>query len=143
MALSTLKIEGKIEESFKTVIQASREIIIDQPKAMGGNDEGPNPLEYFLSSIAGCMCAIGKIIQKQKRLDIKSIKVFVEGDLDKDFLMGKTKEGRAGFVEIRTKVDIDSDMSLEEKEKFVEEIEKRCPVADNIAKVSLMKTTVK
>lgn len=67
---------------------------------------------------------------------IKSIKVDVEGDIDKDFLMGLTDQGRSGFTEIRSFVDIDADMTTQEKEDFIQEIAKRCPVADNILNIS-------
>ncbi len=140
MALSTLKVKGTMADGFRTEIQCSQKFIIDQPKAMGGNGEGPNPMEIFLSSLPACICAIGRIISNQKRLNVKGISVEVEGDLDKDFLMGKTTEGRAGFTEIRAYVDIDADMTMEEKEQFLQEIERRCPIADNISGASVIRS---
>ncbi len=108
----------------------------------GGNDEGPNPLEIFLCSLPACICAIGRIIAQQKRIKLHGITVTAEGDIDKDFLLGKTTEGRAGFTEIRSYVDIDADMTTEEKQRFLKEIEVRCPIADNIAKSSVIKPVV-
>lgn len=144
MPIASVKISGKIEETFATEIKtSSHTFIIDQPEPMGGNNEGPNPLEIFLSSIAGCICAIGKIIAKQERLDVKSIHVEVDGELDKDFLMGKTEEGRAGFTKITSIVDIEGNMTLEEKKAFLEKIEKRCPIADNIENTSCLHCIVK
>ncbi len=142
MAISTLKVTGKVEKGFRTEIGCSHNFIVDQPKAMGGNDEGCNPMELFLASLPACICAIGRIISNQKRLNVRGIDVTIEGDIDKDFLMGKTEEGRAGFTEIRVNVNVDADMSMEEKEAFVEEIEKRCPIADNISELSTIKTKV-
>ncbi len=142
MAISTLKVTGKIQEGFRTEIGCSHNFVVDQPKAMGGNDEGCNPMELFLASLPACICAIGRIISNQQRLNVRGIDATIEGDIDKDFLMGKTEDGRAGFIEIRANVAVDADMSMEEKEKFVEEIEKRCPIADNISKESTIKTRV-
>src|SRR6056297_3476987 len=129
MAKTTIKLGAKVEEGFKTEVNCSHNFIIDQPKAGGGQDLGPNPMEIFLSSLPACICAIGKIISNQKRLNVRAINVKVEGDIDKDFLMGKTEEGRAGFTELRSYIDIDADMTKEEKEAFIKEIEKRCPIA--------------
>ena len=140
MAISTLKLEANIKDGFSTEVKCSHNFIIDQPKAMGGHDLGPNPMEIFLSSIPGCICAIGRIISNQKRLGVRAINVKVEGDIDKDFLLGKTEEGRAGFTEIRIFTEIDADMSVPEKKAFLHEIEKRCPIADNIANTSMVKT---
>lgn len=143
MPISTLKVTGKVAEGFRTEIGCSHNFVVDQPKAMGGNDEGCNPMELFLASLPACICAIGRIISNQKRLNVRGIDVEIEGDIDKDFLMGKTEEGRAGFTEIRTYVNVDADMSKEDKEAFVHEIEKRCPIADNITGESTIKTIVK
>lgn len=139
MPISTVKLEAKVREGFKTEVNCSHNFIIDQPKQGGGQDLGPNPLEIFLSSLPACICAIGKIISNQKRLNVRGIDVKVEGDIDKDFLMGKTEEGRAGFTEIRSYINIDADMSNKEKQAFIEEIEKRCPIADNMAYQSAVK----
>ncbi|MGC9373713.1 MAG: OsmC family protein [Bacteroidales bacterium] len=139
MAISTIKLEATVKEGFKTDIKCSHDFVIDQPKQGGGQDLGPNPLEIFLSSLPACICAIGKIISNQKRLNVRGIDVKVEGDIDKDFLMGKTEEGRAGFTEIRSYINVDADMSKEEKQAFIEEIEKRCPIADNMANQSNLK----
>jgi len=142
MAISTMKISAEMGASFATQINCSHPFVIDQPKMAGGNDEGPNPLEIFLSSLPACICAIGRIIANQRRIDLRGITVNIEGDIDKDFLLGKTTEGRAGFTELRTFVDIDADMTIGEKEAFLKDIAKRCPVADNIALTSVIKPVV-
>jgi len=139
MPISTVKLDAKVRDGFKTEVNCSHNFIIDQPKQGGGQDLGPNPLEIFLSSLPACICAIGKIISNQKRLNVRGIDVKVEDDIDKDFLMGKTEEGRAGFTEIRSYINIDADMSNKEKQAFIEEIEKRCPIADNMANQSAVK----
>lgn len=142
MAISKLKVSAKMGEKFSTQINCSHPFVIDQPKASGGNDEGPNPLEIFLSSLPACICAIGRIIANQQRINLRGIEVDVEGDLDKDFLLGKTTEGRSGFTEIRASVKIDADMSMEEKEVFLKKVALRCPIADNIVNASVVHSVV-
>lgn len=142
MATSTMKLTAKMGEDFRTDISCSHAIIIDQPTAIGGTNLGPNPLEYYLSGLAGCVCAIGRIIAKQKRIKLDGMEVTVEGDIDKDFLMGAKEEGRAGFTELRITANIDAPMSQEEKKAFLQSIEKRCPVADNIENKTIIKAQV-
>jgi len=142
MATSTIKVSAEMGTNFSTKINCSHPFIIDQPKMAGGNDEGPNPLEVFLSTLPACICAIGRIIAMQRRINLEGITVEVEGDIDKDFLLGKTKEGRAGFTEIRSFVHIDADMTIEEKEAFLNEIAQRCPIADNMVEKSVIKPVV-
>ncbi len=131
MAISTLKVGTRLEKNYRVDVVCSNPFVVDQPKVAGGEGLGPNPLEVYLSSLGACICSIGKIISNQKRLKVKSIDVEVEGDIDKDFLMGKVEEGRAGFTEVRAFIKIDADMSKEEKENFIKEISGRCPIADN------------
>lgn len=142
MAIATMKTEAAMGAGFVTKINCSQPFIIDQPKGMGGNDEGPNPLEVFLASLGGCICAIGRIIANQRRINLRGINAKVEGDIDKDFLLGKTTDGRSGFTEIRSFVHIDADMSNAEKEDFLKEIASRCPIADNMAQTTVLKPTV-
>jgi putative redox protein len=118
-------------------------MIVDQPPAMGGKDQGPNPLEYALGSLAACMVTIGKIIAKQDRIDLRGMSCKVEGDLETAVLMGKATEPRAGFVDIRMELTIDADMTPEEKHAFVEHIEARCPISDALANPSKVSYVIK
>jgi uncharacterized OsmC-like protein len=76
------------------------------------------------------------IIAKQERIDLKAFSVEVEADIDTDFLMGKTTEGRAGFTEIRVNAHIDADMTEDEKKAFLEKVDARCPISDILANKS-------
>jgi uncharacterized OsmC-like protein len=142
MANTIVKVSAKMGEGFRTDVDCSHPFIIDQPLSVGGTDMGANPLEIFLASLPACFCAIGRIIAMQRKIELRSIEVNVEGDIDKDFLMGKTSSGRAGFTEIRSFVKIDAEMTEAQKESFIHEVELRCPIADNMTERSVLKTEV-
>ena len=133
MALSTVTVSAVMKDSFRTEIQCSNPFVIDQPVGAGGKNEGPNPLEVFVSSLPACICAIARIVAMQRGIALRGVEAHAEADIDKNFLLGKTTEGRAGFVAIRVKVKIDADMTEAEKVSFLHEVEKRCPIADNMA----------
>ena len=133
MALSTVTASAVMKDSFRTEILCSNPFVIDQPVAGGGQNEGPNPLEVFIASLPACICAIARIIAMQRRIPLRGVEAHAEGDIAKAFLLGKTTEGRAGFVAIRVNVKIDADMTDAEKAAFLHEVEKRCPIADNMA----------
>lgn len=142
MAISTMKVSAEMGNSFTTKVNCSHPFVIDQPKMAGGNDEGPNPLEVFLATLPMCICAIGRIVANQRRIKLNGITVNVEGDIDKNFLLGKTTDGRAGFTEIRSTVKVDADMTDEEKKAFLEDVEKRCPIVDNMSQKSEIKVVL-
>jgi uncharacterized OsmC-like protein len=132
--IKNVRVDAKSLEGFEIETTARQfKATIDQPVAGGGKDAGPNPLEYLFMSLAGCIVTIGKIIAKQENLPVRDIHVVVEGDLDADVLMGKSNNGtRAGFHGVTVTTTIDADMTQEEKEKFLERIDARCPISDNL-----------
>lgn len=132
--MKTIGIEAKLDEKFKIEVKAGNHVMnIDQTTAGGGTDAGPTPLEYFFASLAGCIGTVARIIATQKRIKLNGMDMKVEGAFDVETLLGKGKENRAGFTAIKVTLNIDSDISKEEKEAFAHEIESRCPVSDNIA----------
>jgi len=133
MTIKTVSVDAVQVTGFKIETRSRQHVaIVDQPIAGGGTDAGPTPLEYLFVSLAGCIITIGHIIAKQRRLPVRRIEVHVEGELDTDVLMGKNTEARAGFSGIRVHVKFDADMTQEEKERLLREIDARCPISDNI-----------
>jgi len=142
MAKKVVSVNAKISNSFEIEVSTRHfSFKIDQPEP-AGKDAGPTPLEYFLSALGGCVCTVGKTLAKKQRIDLRGIEVQIDGDFDNDFLLGKTDEGRAGFTKVTVNVKIDADMSLAEKEKFIHEVEKRCPVSDNISNQSSLELKI-
>jgi uncharacterized OsmC-like protein len=131
--LSTVKVQGSWKGGYRSDVKGPDHLlIIDQPEAGGGKNEGPNPLEVLLFALGGCLGTIAAIIAKQERIQLRGFETEIEGDVDKAFLMGKTEEGRAGFTEIRVSVKIDADMTDEEKQAFFKRVDARCPISDNM-----------
>jgi uncharacterized OsmC-like protein len=133
MPKKTVTIESQLNDKF--VIESDvrgHKVVIDQPANAGGSDTGVTPLELVLVSLAGCIGTIGRIVAMQKRIELRGMNIKVEGELDVDGLLGKPIEGRIGFEGITISVDVDADMSDEEKESFIHEVDRRCPVSENL-----------
>ncbi|WP_415882502.1 OsmC family protein [Neptuniibacter sp. QD34_54] len=108
------------------------QVTIDQPQASGGTNEGPTPLEYFLFSLAGCIGSIARIAANQEKIELRSMQIQVDGDLNPMGLMGKETEDRVGFQTISVQAKIDADLSETEKQAFLDRVCVRCPLHDNI-----------
>jgi putative redox protein len=133
MPIKSVCVDAVQIDGFKIETKSRDHIaLVDQPVSGGGTDSGPTPLEYLFISMAGCIVTIGNIVAKQRHLPIRKIEVHVEGELDTDVLMGKSKEIRAGFSGLRVHTKIDADMTQAEKEIFLSEVDARCPISDNI-----------
>jgi len=131
--MKTVAVESKLGEKFiiETNIRG-HQVVIDQPVNAAGTDTGPTPLELVLVSLAGCIGTIGRIIAMQKRIALRGMAITVEGEIDTDGLLGKPIEGRIGFEGITISVDVDADMTDEEKEAFIHDVDRRCPVSENL-----------
>jgi uncharacterized OsmC-like protein len=133
MTIKTVSVDAAQVDGFKIEAKMRQHTaIIDQPVAGGGTDSGPTPLEYLFISLASCVVTIGHIVAKQRHLPVRKIEVHIEGNVDTDVFMGKSTEARAGFSGIRVLTKIDADMTREEKEAFLHDVDLRCPISDNI-----------
>lgn len=133
MPQKTVTVESKLDE--KLVIESDirgHKVVIDQPANAGGTDTGPTPLELLFASLAGCIGTIGRIVAMQKRIALRGMDIKVEGPLDTDGLLGKPIDGRTGFEGITVTVSVDADLTSEEKEAFIHEVDARCPVSENL-----------
>jgi uncharacterized OsmC-like protein len=132
-ALKKFQIQAKMGEKFTIESTLGNHVVyVDQAQAAGGDDKGPTPLELLFLSLASCIMTVGRIIARQKRITLRAMEVSVDGDVDMEVLLGKSKANRAGFGGIRVVVKIDADLSPEEKKAFLAELEERCPVSDNL-----------
>ena len=132
--LKTVSVEAQMNQGF--AIQANingHALMIDQPEAARGSNQGPTPLETFLFAVAGCIGTLGRIIAMQRKLDLRGMQIKVEGDYNPAGLLGKETTDRTGFQQLRISAEIDADWSQEEKQTFLDEVCHRCPLHDNIS----------
>lgn len=133
MTLKTVRVSGSLDHTFTVSIEAGNHLIrMDQPKTAAGQDLGPTPLQMILAAVAGCFGTIGRFIAHQRKFELRGMHFEIEGDYDPDGLLGRRDDVRPGFQAVRVKVDLDADLSREEKEAVLAEIERRCPLADNL-----------
>lgn len=131
--IKTISIDAKLTEQFKVEVKAGERIFyLDQPRFAGGTDAGPNPLECFLSSLAGCIATTTRIVAKQKDIKLDGLDLKIEGAFDTDVLLGKNTDNRSGLQSITVNLKIHSDLPSENKENVLQEIRSRCPISENI-----------
>lgn len=138
-----VQVEATLGPKFKLESQIrGHRLSVDQPANAGGEDAGPTPLEYLLLSLAGCIGTIGRIVARQKRIELRGMTVRVEGELDVEVLLGKSQASRAGFAGFTVVVGVDADLSQEEKAAFIHEVDQRCPVSENLRNLTPMRFEV-
>ena len=107
--------------------------VIDEPANFGGTDSGPNPVEYSLASLAGCLNVVIHMIAKERGVELRALQLTVKGELDPSRLMAQPTENRAGFQGVEVIAEIDSDSSAAELDEILRLSAFRCPVSDNMS----------
>jgi uncharacterized OsmC-like protein len=129
-----VSITGESQNPTKITLKSGKfSMIIDEPKEMGGADEGPSPIQVLLMSLAGCLNVTGHEIACQKGLALHGIKIGIEGVMNPCTFLGCSFEERAGFQNINVKIEPDfTDATQQQIDEWLKETEERCPVTDNI-----------
>ena len=124
----TIKVVGERLSPTKMKVKAGNyEIVLDK---LGG--EAPSPIDYVLAALAGCFNIVATLVAKDMGINIEDLKVEVEGVFNPGKLYGQGNE-RAGYKEIKVKVKVKTDADEETLKKWLEQVEERCPVSDNLA----------
>lgn len=92
-------------------------LIIDEPIAVGGNDEGPSPTRLLAASLAACTAATVEMYADRKGWELGSLEVEAELDL----------APRGGTSRFKVEVRIPMPLSGEQLER-IKVIAARCPV---------------
>lgn len=116
--------------------------VIDEPEAAGGANEGPTPVEYLLGALAGCMSITARAAAKELGIQIFSLGIGIEGDLDPARFLGQPTQSRSGYREIRAVITADTSADAETRQRWLRMIEARCPVGDNLQNPTPVKITM-
>ncbi|MFT4889096.1 MAG: putative OsmC-like protein [Halobacteriales archaeon] len=131
--LVSFSVDAESESPTHTVVEARDfEFSIDEPEHLGGSNEGPNPVEYLLGALAGCLNVIGHSVAEEMDVEIDDLEVEIEGDLDPAKFQGKAEDPRAGYQDVRADLTVETDADEDTLDAWLETVEERCPVSDNI-----------
>jgi uncharacterized OsmC-like protein len=106
-------------------------ISIDEPKSLGGMDTSMSPVEVLLCALGGCQAIVATAFAASHNVTFEDFFVEIEGDIDLDGFLGKA-DVRPGFQEVRYTMHFKTNEPREKMKKFVEFMERTCPVGDSI-----------
>jgi uncharacterized OsmC-like protein len=95
---------------------------------LAGGNRGPNPVEYLLTALAGCLTSSMVYHAAARGIRIEELESEVEGDLDLGGFMGIANDVKKGFQNIRVTFRVRSDASPEK----LKELALFSPVFDTI-----------
>lgn len=104
---------------------AKTKIVCDSAPFMGGKGIAPNPLQYCLFGMASCFLATFATVAYEKGLNIKSLSITAENNINLKRPMGLSDEPVVEKIIMR--VQVESEHTKEEIEEVKRIATERCP----------------
>ncbi len=85
----------------------------DEPAITAGGDSAPNPMEFVLHSLAGCLTSTMIYHAAVQGIEIESVESSLEGDIDVRGMLGLSGEVRKGYNKVRVRMRVKSAASAD------------------------------
>ena len=132
MELTTIQTDSSSKEGLAVETSVRDfQLTSDEPEEMGGENQGPTPMELVLAGLGSCLGIMAKMSANKLQVNLEEVKVHVEGDFDRRAIGGK-EDAKTGFQNIRATLDLRGNLSGTEKEKIIAKVEQACPVTDTL-----------
>ena len=124
----------KTNPKFLTSVEVDDHIqILDEPVSLGGNNQGPTPVQSVYTALAGCICMTLRMYADGKKMPLEQVYVTVSAEKkpvdknDERFLEnpGMVDKGKVRFIHVKVKVT--GNLSAENVKKL-DVIAGKCPV---------------
>lgn len=105
--------------------------LADEPTAMGGNNQGPDPYEHLLAALGTCTSMTIRMYANHKQWPIQDIQVSLTHDREHCAdceAAGKPTDKQGRIDVIRRTVYIDAPELTEEQHQRLLDVADRCPV---------------
>lgn len=141
----TPKVTTQHEPGTATTVKVQagpHHFVIDEPETLGGANTGANPVEHLLASLATCQVITYQVWAAKLGIEVDTIEVDAQGDLDVRGFFGVDDSVPAGFSTIRTTVRITGPESTERYAELSAAVESHCPVGDTLTRSIAITTSI-
>ena len=110
------------------------QLVVDEPPALGGADQGPNPIELVLGALGACQEITYKAYAAAMGIPLERVSVELEGDIDLRGFFGVDDSARPGFHTIRGRVTLESSAPSADLDRLKAAVDSHCPVLDMLSR---------
>lgn len=115
-------------DGFRTEVQLGHhKIVADEPRSVGGTDQGPTPYDLLSAALATCTSMTLRMYANHKKLALDSATVHVEHDRIHAKDCEDCESGDGKIDEFRRTVSLEGDLTDAQQSRMIE-IADRCPV---------------
>jgi uncharacterized OsmC-like protein len=126
--IKTVKAEGHWKGQFRTDLDVRDfRFVAAEPEKLGGNNEGPTPMEYVLGALNGCLGVVVELVAKEQGIPLHDLKISSSGVVDQRGLFG-TADVSPQFQSVDVAVTLTTSAPLAKLAPLQQQVLKRCPV---------------
>lgn len=103
----------------------------DMPVVLNGTDVAPSPPEFLLHTLAGCITTSMMLLASANGIQVDEVTVKVEGDINLNGFLGLDSCILKEYEQIKISIDVEGDLTSEEKETLLE-LAKKSPIYNTI-----------
>lgn len=103
------------------------EFNIDEPGQLLGINSHPNPQEYLLGGLAGCMAVTFIAGASLMGIRLDSLSLEIDGELDLKTFLGLDDSEHAGFPELKYTFNVAGEGTKEQYDKLMERVIRHSP----------------
>lgn len=81
-------------------------------------------------------------VSSEKKANLKDLRVTISGTVDPSTAMGLESDNRAGFLAMEAKIELESDLSPDDQDRFEKELLERCVLCDTIKNPTDLKCAI-
>ncbi|KRM90835.1 OsmC family protein [Liquorilactobacillus cacaonum] len=96
--------------------------LMDEPTTVRGTDAGPNPVQYLIGAVNGCLTITAQSVAKKHRIKLEKFDIKSIGNV------AKHDDGTSEVDEIAVNITFRADIEGKDKEDFIEETLAQCTV---------------
>ena len=123
----------KTQISTKNMVLGNHKLIrdfnftIDEPTQLLGVNCAPNPAEYMLGGLAGCMAVTFMAGATAMDIKIDKLQLEIDGELDLKGFLGLNGDSDVGFPELKFIFNVEGNGTQEQYNSLLERVQKHSP----------------
>jgi putative redox protein len=100
----------------------------DEPVDEGGTNTGPNPMQYFAASLAGCQNEQAQVVAEEMELAIDAMDISLEIELDLAGFMGMAEHSNDSYKKVQLTHTVGGSITAEQIGEMGVAVDSRCPI---------------
>ncbi len=131
---------GDAKGFTQEIIAGPHQLTADEPKGVGGNDEGPTPYDLLLAALGSCISITVTMYAQRKGWLLQGVRTWLRHSRihAQDCADCETKEGKLDHIELE--IRLEGPLLSEEQRTKLLEIAEKCPVHRTLVTENVIST---